>query len=506
MRWNYLMRGLLLLFCLSLVSCGYSQNFKIEKIRLDLKRYDEAKEKERKSIGVVEVKDDLKFKGQGRQVISLRGINVGELIELTFGKVLEVPFVFDASLRLVTDSLDIEVQKRLSKRQFYHVIDEALDKIGIEVSEKEGVFFIFRKNSFQSSYGVSYSSAGAGAMQNVKAGVASGSPGAGPAGVVRESRKNCVVVGVKNVRASEIASTMKSVVKDLYASVAVVEDDARKVIVLTGEDDKIRKMKKLIEALDVHQSQVMLEAQIVEVTLTGAFQYGVEWFLSGELGGITPSIKGNFNQSLANSAIYSIVNDTGRFKFLIQAMIQEGLVKVISSPFMLVRDGKEASINVGTEVPIITSEQTNDTTAGSIYRNINYRKTGIVLKITPVVIQSGVVLSIYQESSQALTNDVSTISSPVISNRVVSTDIISKDGQSVVIGGIIQDHQEYSKTGLPGIEQIPVLGNLASFKSNSKTKTELVMVITPKIIESQSQWDLIINDLNSKFQNVKVGK
>jgi len=497
MKWTRLIYGALLCFVLCSFSCGYSNGFKIERIKLELQKYDKEKERERRSVGVVAVRDDLKFKGKGKQVINLRGVNLGELIELTFGKVLEVPYVFDASLRSVTDSLDIEIRNVLTKRQFFNVMDEALDKVGVEVTEKDGVYFVFRKKVSQSqSYSVAQSAGGV-SIAGQSSLVSSQS------GQVRESRKSCIVVGVRYVKASEIASTMKAVVKELYSGVSVVDDDARKVIVLTGEDDKIRRMKKMVEALDIAQSQVMLEAQIIEVTLTDALQYGVEWFLSGEFQGITPSVKGTFNQSIDNSSIYSIVGDTGRLKLLVQAMKKEGLVRVISAPFMLVRDGKEASITVGTDVPILNSEQTT-ATSGTILQTVAYKKTGILLKITPVLISDGVVLSVYQESSQASSNTYSSINSPVVSTRIVSTDIISKDGQSVVIGGLIQDNSENTRLGIPGLDKMPVLSDITSFKSLSSVKTELLMILTPKIVENQDHWNKVIDNLSKKFSSLSM--
>ena len=252
--------------------------------------------------------------------------------------------------------------------------------------------------------------------------------------------------------------------------------------------------------------QVLIEATIAEVTLTDGLQYGIEWYLKNTSGSQTSILQTLGGLGVGSGGLnYSILTDSKKFQLLLNALSQEGMIKILSSPRLTVRDGKSASIIVGTEVPVITSESTTseiitEGTSG-IVRSVQYRRTGVSLTVTPSVHAKGVVtLQISQEVSEAQTNTTSNISSPMILNRSLSTEVSAADGQTIVIGGLIKEKKSETISKVPILGDIPIFGYLFRTKSLSIESTELIVMITPRIIRNTQQIDemreSIIKSLN----------
>ena len=185
------------------------------------------------------------------------------------------------------------------------------------------------------------------------------------------------------------------------------------------------------------------------------------------------------------------------------ALASQNLVKVLSRPTLTVRDGKTASINVGQEVPTLSSQATNTASSTEVLQSIQYRNTGVILQVKPTINARGVVtLEISQEVSEASANTSSDIDSPIILNRQVVTEVVAGDGQTVVLGGLIRENKSSNEVGVPGLRQIPFLGFL--FKTNTKSleRTELVVFLTPRIIQSQEQTDAVRDDILRGFSNM----
>jgi len=286
----------------------------------------------------------------------------------------------------------------------------------------------------------------------------------------------------------------------------IAVDESRNALIIYSTPEKYDKLKALITKLDIMPVQVLIEASIAEVTLTDGLQYGIEWYLKNTDGDQTSLLQTLGGMGMASGGLdYSIVTDSKKFQLLLNALSQEGMIKILSSPRLTVRDSKSASIIVGTEVPVITSESTTsevitEGTSG-IVRSIQYRRTGVSLTVTPSVHAKGVVtLEIAQEVSEAQTNTTSDISSPMILNRSLSTEVSAADGQTIIIGGLIKENRSETVIKVPVLGDIPIFGYLFRTKSQSVENTELIVMITPRIIRNTQQIDemreSIINSLN----------
>ena len=280
-------------------------------------------------------------------------------------------------------------------------------------------------------------------------------------------------------------------------AISIVVDARSNNLIINASGKDYRGLLPLIERMDVPPKQVMLEIMIVEVTLTDKFKQGVEFFLN----------ENNF--TLGNLGILGTQAGalgyilTGSDKWNVNASLSQSddLINIISRPSLVVRDGVTATLDVGTEIPIAstTSEQ------GVVNTSVQYRKTGLSLSVTPTVNSRGVVImEIDQQITNTLDGGVTVGDTPSISTRNLTTEVVANSGQTVILGGIISENKTNSQSNMPGLSSIPLLGNLFSVKSDEKIKTELVIMVTPRIIESNQQWNDIRAAMSQQLQQIQL--
>ena len=283
----------------------------------------------------------------------------------------------------------------------------------------------------------------------------------------------------------------------------VTVDEPRNALVFRGDPAEWQRLIPLIKQMDRAARQVMIEVTIAEVTLDEGQQFGVNWLAKdshgkydgiwqmGTLGSGATSVPGAA-ASAATGGLSYLVDVAGTNRAQLIAIAQHQHIKILSTPRILVKSGAEASIDVGTEVPTLTSQSASpQQTSGSsnILQSVQYRKTGVLLDVKPTVYSDNRIdLDISQEVSEAQPLDPSSgISSPSILNRNLKTSLSLRDGGSVVLGGLVQDKTTKGNTGIPFLKDIPILGNLFKSQSSSTTRTELLVIIVPYIIESDRQ-------------------
>ncbi len=258
----------------------------------------------------------------------------------------------------------------------------------------------------------------------------------------------------------------------------------------TGQDYK--QMLPLIRKLDVLPKQVMLEMMIAEVTLTDEFKQGVEFaFSKGNYGFST---QGAFMGEGFGGLSYLLQGANGNVAMnLLQT---NSLVNILSKPSLVVRDGVNATITVGTDIPIVGETSSDPLGTNKQTTSIEYRKTGVELSVTPTVNAQGVVL---MEIKQKISNEVdaggTSVISPSVFERSISTEVIAESGQTIVLGGLISSNSNKKESKVPVLGDLPLIGGLFRAKTDGGDKTELVVIVTPKVIESADEW----NDIRSKF-------
>jgi general secretion pathway protein D len=276
------------------------------------------------------------------------------------------------------------------------------------------------------------------------------------------------------------------------ARIKVAADEAKNAILIEASPNDYRRMMRVIGSLDVMPNQVLLEATIAEVTLTDELKFGVRWHLQSsdqkanstftdDASGAVASVFPGFSYALTTANIGVTLN----------ALNQITDVNVISSPSLTVMDNRTAILQVGDQVPITTSSAVNVIGTGTgvpIVNSISYRDTGVILAMTPRINQSGrVLLDIEQEVSTVAPTTSSNIDSPTFRQRRVKTSVAVNNNETLVLGGLIQDNKTVSRTQVPVLGDIPIIGNAFKTKDNSINKTELIIVITPHVMRGVSE-------------------
>lgn len=308
----------------------------------------------------------------------------------------------------------------------------------------------------------------------------------------------------RHTNAESLQPVLQAMVEGAEGNKLVV-DPLRNTIIFQGEAQRWRALQSVLARLDQPARQVVIEVTVAEVTLTGDFRHGVEWALrNAGIGGFKGPI-GIFSGSgsEAGGIVWSPVSGSGSVRAVLNALSENSRVSILSTPRLMVRSGESASIDVGTEVPIITSQATAPDlpqTGSSILQQIQYRKTGVLLEIEAIV-HSGqrVDLKVTQEVSEARSTTTSDISSPSIFSRKVSTSLSLSDGDAMLLGGLISSTDSKATSEVPGVARIPVLGKLFQNNIQERGRTELLVLITPYVIEDASQAREITEAIRARF-------
>ena len=296
-------------------------------------------------------------------------------------------------------------------------------------------------------------------------------------------------------------------------------DAANNSVVIYANQQSYRVIEKALEQLDRPKLQVAIDTTIAEVTLNDTLNYGVQFFL----GSINlPGISATGVQAV-NSAGSSVVPSANLPGFnlllgnnltphvIINALHQYTNVKVLSNPSLVVVDNQVATLTVGDQIPVTTGSanilNSATSTSNTVFNSINYQNTGIILRVQPRVNFSGnVTLDIDQEISECKNCASGVNLTPTISDRHVKSSIVVADGQTVLLAGLIQDSGNLTKSGIPGLDQIPVLGNAFNNSSgNLIGRTELIIFIRPQVIHDGVDASLVAEELRSKLRGEKVG-
>ena len=238
--------------------------------------------------------------------------------------------------------------------------------------------------------------------------------------------------------------------------------------------------------LDIAPLQVLLEAAVAEVDLTKDMNYGVQYsFLSGSSHAITLS-NGTSGTVAPTYPGFNYMFTSGKSIAAVLSALQDiAKTNLLSTPEVLVLNNQTASLQVGDQVPISTGTATSTLSTGApLVTTIEYKDTGVILKVTPRVNESGLVLmDISQEVSDVSSVTSSSLDSPTISERKISTTVAVQDGETIALGGLFKDQTKSSRGGVPWLQDIPIAGTLFSSSQNSVNRQELLVLITPHVVQ-----------------------
>ena len=284
----------------------------------------------------------------------------------------------------------------------------------------------------------------------------------------------------------------------------IVSDSRNNALIIYANPKEYELIDQAMQRLDVVPLQVLIEATIAEVTLNNQLQYGLQWFFnSGDSSFAFTTLTSGAVSSVFPGFNY-VLNATSA-KVVLSALTQITQVKVISSPELLVLDNGIAHLQVGDQVPIATQSAVSVISPGApVVNSVDYLNTGVILNITPRVSSSGLVLlDIDQEVSDVVKTTSSNIDSPTIQQRRIQSSIAVNTGETIALGGLITDHSENTVTGIPVLSNIPILGNLFKTTNNEHDRTELLVLLSPKVIKNTSDARLATSELRQRLKGMQ---
>ena len=289
--------------------------------------------------------------------------------------------------------------------------------------------------------------------------------------------------------------------------IRIVPDDLNNVILVQGTQQEWQVIRKTLMQLDFPPRQVLIDAKIYEVALTGAFSAGVSAVLNQRRASTgTRKLTGGFASGNVNLTLGALVGSTRELSALLDASQTDGRTKILSAPSIIATDNISASITVGTSVPTLSSQALTGAQqdGSSLFANtVANVQTGVTLSITARVNASGIVtMIINQEVSSSLPSSGG-INSPSIDRRNVNTQITVRDGDTIAIGGIMSETNIFSRSRVPVLGKIPYVGAIFGSTSVSKEKTELVVTLRPQVIYDENELLTKSNELKGRLRNLR---
>lgn len=281
--------------------------------------------------------------------------------------------------------------------------------------------------------------------------------------------------------------------------ITMTVDERSNTIIFFTTGIRYQKLLPMIRRLDVMPKQILLEATIAEVTLTDDLSMGLEFAIQdGKFG---YSTKGAFGVEDFGGLSLSYL-DAGK-EILASLRAAKTNVNVLSNPTLVVRDGVSANINVGTDIPTVGNTTVNPGTETQS-TSVEYRKTGLTMSVTPTINGQGLIVLQIDQTISNTTPGGTVAGNPSIFVRGLQTEVLAQSGQTIMLGGLISEDTTKSTTKVPFFGDLPLLGPLFRGKKDNVRKTELVILITPQVIDQPEQWQQIQQKLRAGLQNLKL--
>ncbi|WP_333688567.1 type II secretion system secretin GspD [Methylococcus capsulatus] len=296
----------------------------------------------------------------------------------------------------------------------------------------------------------------------------------------------------------------------------VVADPANNALIVIAKPQDWKEIEAVIKALDVLPLQVLIDATIVEISLKNDLQYGLKWLISSgssteALGSPLAALVKDFINGAASASggfSYALIANGGNVKVLLNLLAQENLVNVISSPSLMVLNNQQAKINVGDQVPVLTGTTASATIGTTQFNQFQQQQSGVTLQIRPRVNSGGLVsLEIFQAISTPSPVEVGSGQKTFqFANREIQSVVAVPNGQTLALGGLISDKRSETQTGLPYLNQIPMIGWMFGSTEIKPERTELVVLITPRVVEKKGDINSISNEFRRKLTNLYRGE
>jgi general secretion pathway protein D len=301
----------------------------------------------------------------------------------------------------------------------------------------------------------------------------------------------------------------------ILPSVRITADATDNSLLIYASAESYRAIERTVQQIDRPKAQVAIDVTIAEVTLNDELNYGVQFYLANHInmfsGGLT-----NSGQALSNSASNSgfniIVGKSALPHVILSALHQLTDVRILSNPSLVVVDNQEALLEVGDQVPVSTGSATVLSTNNAVVNTIDYKNTGIILDVVPRVSPDNTIqLDISQEisnvvdtTSSSTASSSSTSTTPTISERKVKSQITVANDQMVLLAGLVAETQTKSRDGIPILDQLPLVGGAFGNTGKQRQRTELIILIKPRIIRDSVDASQVAEQLRAKMRSGRI--
>ncbi|QEA14546.1 type II secretion system protein GspD [Comamonas flocculans] len=292
--------------------------------------------------------------------------------------------------------------------------------------------------------------------------------------------------------------------------VRVMADTLNNSILVWSTTGEFQKIESTLKRLDLPPTQVLIEATIIEVTLGDDLKYGLQWaFSDTHRHGAGSGLVGQVPGASGGGFSYTLTDSLGKLRLTLNALADKSLIKVISSPSLMVLDNQVATMAVGTQQPIRTGETnylngTNVNQGTPITTNYQYKDTGVQLQVQPSV-NSGDLVTMDINQSVTDVGDQDTITGQrTFLQRQIASKVAVRSGQAIVLGGLIKDNASTGKSGVPFLQDIPVLGHLFGATTTNNARTELLVIITPKVVRTDPEIREISEELRDRLKGLHL--
>ena len=287
----------------------------------------------------------------------------------------------------------------------------------------------------------------------------------------------------------------------------IIADTTNNALVIMSTEAEYQQVLSALKRLDIAPEQVLIKATIAEVTLTDELRFGVQWFFDKNSKGV------NYGATLSKGTTGTLAQTFPGFSFLfssqsvtatIEALSSITNVEIVSTPQVLVVDNQTATLQIGDQVPIATRSSVSTTDPNApVVNSIQFRDTGVILKVTPRVNANGyITINIEQEVSDVAQTTTSTIDSPTIQQRRITSTVIAYNNQSIALGGLIREKTNNVESGLPVLSKLPFIGALFGQVDDTVTRTELLVILTPQVVHNGNEAKLLTEELKRSMQSL----
>jgi len=281
----------------------------------------------------------------------------------------------------------------------------------------------------------------------------------------------------------------------------IYSDEITNSLIILATPEDYTMILETLKKLDQVPRQVMIEVLIAEITLTDDLKFGLEWAIRSKMDSGFVSLTGAFTPSTTGTPpsgtvipptgfTFLGIDPTGLIRGTLNTLATQGKTNVLASPHIMAADNREAKIQIGSQIPVVT----NTVTTGVVSGAVQYKDTGVILKIKPFINDSGLVsMEMTQEVSNYHYQNIGGADYPVIDKREATTYMVVQDGQTVVVGGLIQENIGRTRAGIPFLSKIPVLGYLFGYTSDTFRRSEIILLLTPRVVRNQKEAEHLTN-------------